>query len=44
MGAAEGPGARYVEIDGMGHDYPPAVWPRWIGEWADFVRSVAVSP
>ncbi len=34
------PGARYVEIEGMGHDYPPAVWDQWVGIWADFVRSV----
>ena len=31
------PGARYVEIDGMGHDYPPAVWDQWVAIWADFV-------
>jgi pimeloyl-ACP methyl ester carboxylesterase len=31
------PGARYVEIEGMGHDYPPAVWDRWVRTWADFV-------
>ena len=24
------PGARYVEIEGMGHDYPPPVWDRWV--------------
>ena len=35
------PGARYVEIEGMGHDYPPAVWDRWVTAWADFVRSTA---
>jgi pimeloyl-ACP methyl ester carboxylesterase len=35
------PGARYVEIEGMGHDYPVAVWDRWVETWADFVRSVA---
>jgi pimeloyl-ACP methyl ester carboxylesterase len=29
------PGARYVEIEGMGHDYPRAVWDRWVTEWAD---------
>jgi pimeloyl-ACP methyl ester carboxylesterase len=34
------PGARYEEIEGMGHDYPPAVWPIWVGRWADFARSV----
>ncbi len=33
------PGARYVEIDGMGHDYPPAVWDQWVAAWADFARS-----
>jgi pimeloyl-ACP methyl ester carboxylesterase len=32
------PGARYVEIEGMGHDYPPAVWDEWVGIWSDFVR------
>jgi pimeloyl-ACP methyl ester carboxylesterase len=32
------PGARYEEIEGMGHDYPPAVWSQWVGIWADFVR------
>jgi len=35
------PGARYVEIDGMGHDYPPAVWEQLVATWADFVRSTA---
>ena len=34
-------GARYVEIEGMGHDYPPAVWDRWVATWVDFVRSTA---
>jgi pimeloyl-ACP methyl ester carboxylesterase len=33
------PGARYVEIEGMGHDYPPAVWDQWVSTWADFARS-----
>jgi pimeloyl-ACP methyl ester carboxylesterase len=32
------PGARYVQIEGMGHDYPPAVWDQWVGVWSDFVR------
>jgi pimeloyl-ACP methyl ester carboxylesterase len=32
------PGARYVEIEGMGHDYPPAVWDEWVGIWSEFVR------
>jgi pimeloyl-ACP methyl ester carboxylesterase len=37
------PGARYVEIDGMGHDYPPAVWDHWVTTWADFARTTASS-
>jgi pimeloyl-ACP methyl ester carboxylesterase len=37
------PGARYVEIDGMGHDYPPAVWPEWVGAWSAFARAVVVA-
>lgn len=32
------PGARYIEIDGLGHDHPPAVWRRWVDTWTDFVR------
>ena len=32
------PGATYVEFEGMGHDYPPAVWDRWVATWASFVR------
>jgi pimeloyl-ACP methyl ester carboxylesterase len=35
------PGARYVEIEGMGHDYPQAVWDRWVETWADFAKSLA---
>lgn len=34
------PGARYEEIEGMGHDYPPAVWPTWVRLWADFVAGL----
>jgi pimeloyl-ACP methyl ester carboxylesterase len=33
------PGARYVEIEGLGHDYPPAAWPVWVAAWSTFVRS-----
>ena len=33
------PGARYVEIEGMGHDYPPPVWRHWVTTWSTFVRS-----
>jgi pimeloyl-ACP methyl ester carboxylesterase len=36
------PGARYVEIEGMGHDYPVAVWPQWVAIWADFARSAVL--
>jgi pimeloyl-ACP methyl ester carboxylesterase len=34
------PGARYVEIEGMGHDYPAVIWDRWVQTWADFVQSL----
>jgi len=30
-----------VEIEGMGHDYPSAVWDRWVETWAEFAQSVA---
>jgi pimeloyl-ACP methyl ester carboxylesterase len=30
------PGARFHLIEGMGHDYPPAVWPEWVATWAAF--------
>lgn len=33
-------GAQYEEIEGMGHDYPPAVWPMWVGIWSAFAKSV----
>jgi pimeloyl-ACP methyl ester carboxylesterase len=33
------PGARYVEIQGMGHDYPPPVWKQWVSLWSEFVRT-----
>jgi pimeloyl-ACP methyl ester carboxylesterase len=33
------PGARYLEIDGMGHDYPPAVWPQWVAAWSEFAHA-----
>jgi pimeloyl-ACP methyl ester carboxylesterase len=32
------PGARYVEIEGMGHDYPRSVWKDWVASWSSFVR------
>lgn len=31
------PGARWVEIDGMGHDYPRHFWPRLVAEFHRFV-------
>ncbi len=34
------PGARYIEIAGMGHDYPSAVWDEWVQIWAEFAASV----
>jgi pimeloyl-ACP methyl ester carboxylesterase len=30
------PGAKFVLIEGMGHDYPPAVWDQWVTTWSDF--------
>ena len=36
------PGARYVEIEGMGHDYPPAVWEQWTSTWAELAATVPV--
>jgi pimeloyl-ACP methyl ester carboxylesterase len=30
------PDARFVEIEGMGHDYPPELWDRWVEEVATF--------
>jgi pimeloyl-ACP methyl ester carboxylesterase len=35
------PGARYVEIEGMGHDYPPAMWKQWVEVWSEFARGTA---
>jgi pimeloyl-ACP methyl ester carboxylesterase len=32
------PSARYVEIEGMGHDHPRVLWERWIEEWLALVR------
>ena len=38
--AARIPGARYVEIEGMGHDYPPVVWDTWVDTWLAFVTGL----
>ena len=35
------PGARYVELEGMGHDYPRAVWGEWVATWAAFAAAAA---
>ena len=32
------PGARYELIAGMGHDYPPQLWPRWVDLVVDHIR------
>lgn len=32
------PGARYEIIAGMGHDYPPQLWPRWVDLVVDHIR------
>lgn len=34
------PGARYVEVEGMGHDLPPALWPRLADEVDRFIAGV----
>jgi pimeloyl-ACP methyl ester carboxylesterase len=34
------PGARFVLIDGMGHDYPKVLWDRWV----DLVAEHALAP
>src|SRR5215213_6483230 len=30
------PGARFEVIEGMGHDYPPELWDRWVALVAEF--------
>jgi pimeloyl-ACP methyl ester carboxylesterase len=37
------PGARYVEIEGMGHDYPPPVWELWVATWSEFAQSTVAT-
>ena len=34
------PGARFELIEGMGHDYPPQLWPRWVELVAEHVHAV----
>ena len=38
------PGARFETIEGMGHDYPPQLWDRWVELVAGFVASLPPSP
>jgi pimeloyl-ACP methyl ester carboxylesterase len=33
-------GARFEVIEGMGHDYPPQLWERWVDVVADFLATV----
>jgi pimeloyl-ACP methyl ester carboxylesterase len=33
------PGARFEAIEGMGHDYPPQLWQRWVELVGDFVSA-----
>jgi pimeloyl-ACP methyl ester carboxylesterase len=33
------PGAEFVVIEGMGHDYPPQLWDRWVSEVTRFCLS-----
>jgi pimeloyl-ACP methyl ester carboxylesterase len=35
------PGARFEVIEGMGHDYPPQVWSRWVDLVSAFVSSTS---
>ena len=35
------PGARFELIEGMGHDYPPQLWPRWTQLVVDHIRAHA---
>jgi pimeloyl-ACP methyl ester carboxylesterase len=38
------PGARFVEIEGMGHDYPEVFWDRWVGLVAEHALGRADEP
>ena len=37
------PGARFEANEGMGHDYPPQLWNRWVDLVSTFVASVSQS-
>jgi pimeloyl-ACP methyl ester carboxylesterase len=34
------PDAEYIEVDGMGHDLPPVMWPRYVAWLTDFVAGL----
>jgi pimeloyl-ACP methyl ester carboxylesterase len=38
------PGARFELIEGMGHDYPPQIWERWVDLVTEFARSAGNAP
>jgi pimeloyl-ACP methyl ester carboxylesterase len=38
------PGARFELIDGMGHDYPPQLWERWVDLVVDHTLGAAHRP
>ena len=38
------PGARFEVIEGMGHDYPPQLWDRWVDLVDSFIASVSRTP
>lgn len=35
------PGARFEVIEGMGHDYPPPLWGRWVDLISSFTASIS---
>jgi pimeloyl-ACP methyl ester carboxylesterase len=37
------PGARFVVMEGMGHDYPPAYWERWVDLVAEHAGASATA-
>jgi pimeloyl-ACP methyl ester carboxylesterase len=41
--AAAVPGARLIEIEGMGHDLPERVWPRVVDAIEDLVQQTAAT-
>jgi pimeloyl-ACP methyl ester carboxylesterase len=41
--AAAVPGARLIEIEGMGHDLPERVWPQVVDAIADLTQETAAT-